>query len=47
MKSKIFRILTAIGILSLLPIFMGQDECEINETDMKLIRLELSQRISD
>lgn len=39
MKSKIFRILTTIGILSLLPVFMGQDECKINETDMKLIRL--------
>jgi len=38
MKSKIFRILTTIGILSLLPIFMGQEECEISETYMKLIK---------
>jgi hypothetical protein len=29
MKSKIYKVLTVIAILSLLPIFMGQDDCEV------------------
>lgn len=36
MKSKILQIITIIGILCLLPLFMGQDECQINETFKQL-----------
>ncbi len=36
MKSKLLKIITIIGILSLLPIFMGQDECQVNETMKEL-----------
>lgn len=32
MKGKIIKIITIVAILSLLPIFMGQDECQIDET---------------
>lgn len=37
MKSKVLRILTIIGIFCLLPIFMGQDDCQINETIKQLL----------
>lgn len=36
MTNKIIKIVTIIGILSLLPIFMGQDDCQVNETINKL-----------
>lgn len=36
MKRKIIKAITIIGICSLLPIFMGQDECQINETFRQL-----------
>jgi hypothetical protein len=36
MKSKFIKIMTIIGIFSLLPIFMGQDDCQVNETINKL-----------
>lgn len=37
MKNKILRIITIIGICSLLPIFMGQDDCQVNDTIKKLM----------
>jgi hypothetical protein len=36
MKDKIIKIVTIIAIISLLPIFMGQDECQVNETMKEL-----------
>ena len=39
MKIKIFLILTTIGILGMLPIFLGQDDCEVNEKSEALDRL--------
>lgn len=36
MKDKIISALTIIAILSLLPLFMGQDDCQVNETINKL-----------
>jgi len=44
MKNKILQIVTIIGILSLLPIFMGQDECQINET-FKQLFAQLKQKL--
>ena len=32
MKQKIVKVVTIIGILSLLPLFMGQEDCENSET---------------
>ncbi|MCI0471122.1 MAG: hypothetical protein L0Y73_05635 [Candidatus Aminicenantes bacterium] len=46
MKSKILRIVTIIGILSLLPIFMGQDDCQINETFKQLLAT-INQKLPD
>lgn len=36
MKSRIIKIITIIGICSLLPIFMGQDDCQITDTIKQL-----------
>lgn len=37
MKKKILRILTILGICCLLPIFIGQDDCQVNETVKELM----------
>ena len=37
MKSKAIKILTIIGIVSLLPLFMGQEDCQINDTVQQLM----------
>jgi len=37
MKSKLIRILTIISIASLLPLFMGQEDCQINDTVQQLM----------
>ena len=36
MKSKLIKIVTIIVIFTLLPIFMGQDDCQVNDTINKL-----------
>lgn len=37
MKNKLLQILTIIGIVSLLPLFMGQEDCQINDTIQQLM----------
>jgi hypothetical protein len=37
MKSKLIKILTIIAIVSLLPLFMGQEDCQINDTVQQLM----------
>ena len=39
MKSKIIKIISIIMICSLLPIFMGQDECESNQKFKELMKI--------
>lgn len=38
MKSKILKIMSIIAIFSLLPLFMGNDECQVNETFKQLFQ---------
>lgn len=38
MKSKIIKFITILAVCSLLPIFMGQDDCEFNETFKQLMQ---------
>ena len=44
MKNKIMQVVTVIAILSLLPIFMGQDDCQVNE-NFKNLFSQLKQKI--
>lgn len=44
MKNKITQILTIIAILSLLPIFMAQDDCQVNE-NFKNLFSQLKQKL--
>jgi len=37
MKSKLIKMLTIIAIFSLLPLFMGQEDCQINDTIQQLM----------
>ena len=38
MKSKILKIMSIVAIFSLLPLFMGNDECQVNETFKQLFQ---------